>query len=268
LAIQEDETAVVLYMLGEYFNYSHDEEFVRSLYATLIQPAANFMCSFIDKETNLPHASYDLWEMKFFTNTYSVAVVYQALLVAADFAEQFEFPDDALAWKRVAQTIKENSEVFYDQDRNAYRKGFLLQPDGSLQFENTIDVSSFYGAMMFGLYTSSEMLRNAAHTIEDVLLDSTPSGGAPRFEHDGYFLAKNQYLGNPWIITTLWMAQYYIRANQEIKARKYIDWALSHSLPSGVLPEQVDPDTGFAVSVTPLVWSHAELINTVLDISK
>jgi GH15 family glucan-1,4-alpha-glucosidase len=33
LAIQEDETAIVIYMLGEYFETSKDTEFVQSLYA-------------------------------------------------------------------------------------------------------------------------------------------------------------------------------------------------------------------------------------------
>jgi GH15 family glucan-1,4-alpha-glucosidase len=35
---------------------------------------------------------------------------------------------------------------------------------------------------------------------------------------------------------------------------------------SGALSEQFDPETGFAIGVTPLVWSHAEMINTLLDL--
>ena len=37
---------------------------------------------------------------------------------------------------------------------------------------------------------------------------------------------------------------------------------------SGALSEQYDPETGESLSVVPLVWSHAELINTVLDLNK
>ncbi len=268
LAIQEDETASVIYMLGEYYEYTHDEDFVRNLYGTLIQPAANFMAGFIDEQTSLPHASYDLWEMKFFTNTYTAAVTYQALLTATDFAERFDYPDDASKWKEIAQKLKAHSDIFYDPEREAYRKGYLLQTDGSLQFENTLDVSSFYGVMMYDFYSSPDKLHKTANLIEKVLMNSTPSGGAPRFEGDGYFLAHPQYQGNPWIITTLWMAQYYIRIKDVDKAQQQIDWSLSHALPSGALPEQVNPETGYGLSVTPLVWSHAELINTMLDISQ
>jgi GH15 family glucan-1,4-alpha-glucosidase len=95
LAIQEDETATVVYMLGEYYETSKDEEFVESMYTTFVQPAANFMTDFRDEATKLPHASYDLWEEKFSTSTYTTAITYRALLTAADLAEEFEFPDDA-----------------------------------------------------------------------------------------------------------------------------------------------------------------------------
>lgn len=268
LPIQEDETAIVIYMLGEYFAYSKDEDFVRNLYDTLIQPAANFMCEFIDQETGLPHASYDLWEEKFMTHTYTVAVVYQALLVAADFAERFDFPDDAVRWNETADVILHNSSILFDPERKVYRKGYLLQQDGSLQFDNTIDISSLYGVMMFGLYQHTDNLISSIGAIETTLLNNSPSDGSPRYEHDRYFETDPRYMGNPWFVTTLWVAQYYARTQQPDDARKYIDWTLQHSLPSGVLSEQIHPVHGSPISVTPLVWSHAELVNTILDVSK
>lgn len=269
LAIQEDETAIVLYMLGEYYDYTQDRDFVFDLYTTFIQPAANFMADFIDEQTKLPHASYDLWEQKFLTSTYTTAVVYQALLVAAEFADAFEYPDDGVRWRNVAAEIAASSSVFFDHNRKAFRKGFLLQEDGSLAFDNVLDVSSFYGPMMFALQAMGpEQVKQTMQTVEETLLDTTPAGGAVRYEHDGYFLANHDYLGNPWIVTTLWLSQYYIRTGQLDRARSYVDWSLSHALPSGMLSEQINPDTGFALSVTPLVWSHAELVNTILDLSK
>lgn len=269
LAIQEDETAIVLYMLGEYYDYSGDHDFVFSLYNTFIQPAATFMAEFIDGQTKLPHASYDLWEQKFLTSTYTAATVYQALLVAAEFADKFDYPDDAVSWRAVAADILENSAIFFNTDRNAYRKGYLLQEDGSLQFDNTLDFSNVYGPMMYCAGDKHiDFIKNTIKTFEEQLVDQTPSGGAVRFEYDGYFRADDKALGNPWIIATLWLAQYYIRTGQLDKARSYVDWAISHATRSGMLPEQVDPTTGYGISVSPLVWSHAELVNTVLDLHK
>ncbi|HEX3568374.1 MAG TPA: glycoside hydrolase family 15 protein [Candidatus Saccharimonadales bacterium] len=269
LAIQEDETAIVLYMLGEYYDRSHDQDFISTLYTTFIQPAANFMASFVDEQTKLPHASYDLWEEKFLTSTYTTATVYQALLVAADFADIFEYPDDGVHWRDAAADILANVEVFFDKQRGAFRKGFLLQEDGSLAFDNTLDVSSLFGPMMFSLHhLSSDLIKQTLHTIESTLLDKTPAGGCPRYEYDHYFGSDPAYLGNPWFVTTLWLSQYYVRNNQIDKAHQYVDWTLDHAIASGMLSEQVDPTSGSPLSVLPLVWSHAELVNTVLDLAK
>ncbi|MBA3758345.1 glycoside hydrolase family 15 protein [Candidatus Saccharibacteria bacterium] len=268
LAIQEDETASVIYMLGEYYEHTDDEDYVRNLYGTLVQPAANFMAEFVDEQTGLPHASYDLWEEKFLTNTYTAAITYQALLVAADFAQKFEYPDDAVKWRAVAEKILAESDVFFDSERKAYRKGYLLASDGSLQFDNTLDVSSLYGVMMFAMHKHTEPLHQTMSLIENILLNKSASGGSPRYEHDRYFEVQPEFMGNPWFVTTLWLAQYYVRTKQVDKAIQCVEWATNLTSPSGMLPEQIHPTNGSHLSVAPLVWSHAELINTMLDISK
>lgn len=268
LAIQEDETAIVLFMLGEYYEYSKNEEFVRTLFAKLIRPAAQFLADYIDDTTGLPHASYDLWEEKFLTTTYTTATVYQALLVAVMFAEAFDYPDEAQHWKAVSTRILHGAGVFFNPDKKTYRKGFLLDTGGSLQFDDTLDVSSSYGIMTYGLYTDPVQLHESFKRIEEILLDASPSGGSPRYENDAYFRKDSTYLGNPWVVTTLWLAQYYIKTHQADKARHYIEWALKCALPSGVMSEQVDPVDATTLSVTPLVWSHAEFINTILDLSR
>jgi hypothetical protein len=43
-----------------------------------------------------------------------------------------------------------------------------------------------------------------------------------------------------------------------------LEWAVKRALPSGVLAEQVDPLTGTPVSVSPLTWSHATVVATVM----
>ena len=268
LAIQEDETALVIYMLNEYLTQSQDYEFGNQMYDCLIKPAADFMTSYIDEKTKLPHASYDLWEEKFLTSTYTVAVTYQSLIAASVMAEKYEHSEDANHWKHVAEIILENSGALYDNDRGILRKGFLLQDDGTLYYDNTLDASSLYGAMMFGLHDKDgTQLHSTVQNIEKILFNSTPSGGMPRYEHDNYFLDRKEYLGNPWLVTTLWMAQYYMRTNNKDKAAETIDWVIARSLHSGALTEQIDPLDGSPLSVDPLVWSHAELINTILDLS-
>ncbi len=265
LAIQEDETAIVVYMIGQYFRATDDRAYVEGLYDTFIDPCATFMTEFVDGATGLPHASYDLWEQKFQTSTYTVCTVIAALETAAELAEALEHPDAAVRWRRAATRIRSGLPALYHPD-GFFRKGFLLQEDGNLAYDDTLDISSLYGALMFsGLPLDDERLRKTAEQAEKRLHRTSPIGGTIRYEHDGYFLAKRQYKGNPWIVCEMWLAQYYIATGQLDKANELISWALDRRWPSGALSEQFDPETGFGVGVTPLVWSHAELVNTILD---
>lgn len=269
LAIQEDETAGVVFMLGEFYAHSKDRDFVQELYGTFIQPAADFMCRFIDEQTGLPHASYDLWEEKFLTTSYTSALVVQALLVAADFAELFEYPDDDVRWREAASHIEKKLVTFFRSEVGYFSKGYLLDPtSGNLNFDDTLDASSIYAAMLYmdpQLY--GKQLAKSVEAIESQMIDKTPSGGCPRYPNDNYFRQDGQP-SNPWFITTFWLAQYYLRTGGDDKARHYLDWSISHALASGALSEQIHPDSGTALSVTPLVWSHADFINTVLDLAK
>jgi GH15 family glucan-1,4-alpha-glucosidase len=269
LAIQEDETAIIIVLLGEYLDYSKDEDFVKEMFENFVVKSANFMASYIDKETGLPHASYDLWEEKFLTTTYSTAIIYQALIVACELAEKFGRSKQQDLWLKTAQYILSSQDSFLDPDTETYRKGFLLQPDGTLKFDNTIDISSMYAVMTYSYYDEDHLhtFHKAAGKAIDKLLDAFPAGGAPRYENDGYFRVSEDFPGNPWIISSLWIAQYYIRCNRYDEAADILSWVQSHALPSGVLPEQIHPVDGSPVSVTPLVWSHAEYINTVLDLA-
>ncbi len=268
LAIQEDETATVIFMLSEYFKYSNDEELIRELYDTFIKPGCDFMSEFIDSDTNLPHASYDLWEEKFLTNTYTVAIVYKALMSSIVFAEMFEYPDDVVKWKEAAERIVKGAPLLFNEERKLLIKGILLQKDGSITKDETLDISSLYGVFTFDFPINFIQIKDTVSAVEKLLLDQSPSGGSPRYEHDNYFASNPPFMGNPWFVTTLWMSQYYMRNGSVDKAKGYIDWTRKHSYTSGVLAEQVNPTSGESVGVAPLVWSHAELINTILDIDQ
>ncbi len=266
LAIQEDETACIIFMLGEYLDYSKDFDFCENIFETYVKAAADFLVRFVDDQTGLPHASYDLWEEKFLTSTYSTAITYKALKVAARLAHEFGYAEGQHNWEHAATELLKNNSAFWNEERQMYRKGFLLQEDNTLQFDNVLDVSSMYAMFMYEFETDKPRLKAALSTLENELLNSAPSGGAPRYEYDHYFAVDPAYKGNPWIVTTLWIAQFYVRIGMNEAALHLVDWAIERALPSGVLAEQFNPSDGSALSVTPLVWSHAELANTLLDL--
>ncbi|HET9850713.1 MAG TPA: glycoside hydrolase family 15 protein [Candidatus Saccharimonadales bacterium] len=269
LPIQEDETAIIIYALSRYLEVSGDEDFIRRLYAHFIKPTCDFMARFIDPATSLPHASYDLWEERFATHSYSVFVTQSALRRAADIAQKFSDPESAEKWRAAAGRIDDGLMLLFNANGAYFRRNVLLKADGNLAFDDTLDSASAFGALMFlPEPLKDERVIGTFQAIERRLLNSSPSGGAPRYERDNYFLTKKRYLGNPWIITTLWMAQYYIKAGQADKARAIMDWVCQRAGPSGMLSEQVDPESGVPVSVDPLVWSHSTFVETALMLSE
>ena len=131
--------------------------------------------------------------------------------------------------------------------------------------------SAIYGLWRFGMYPADdERITETMRAIAEQLANKASCGGIARYTDDYYFKVEadtTKVPGNPWFICTLWLAQWYIATAQEphdLKpARDIINWVVAHQIPGGLLSEQLDPNTGAPLSVSPLTWSHAELIVTV-----
>lgn len=269
LAIQQDETAGVIFMIGEYLEANpSDRNYIEHLFQSFIVPCANWICSFVDEQTGLPHASYDLWEEKFITSTYTTSITIASLESAAKLANEFNSPVENNKWSKIAGNMREKFDLLYNPD-GYFRKGFLLKDDNEIIFDDTIDISNLYGPFMYlNLPMDDIRLISTAKFVEDRLTNISSSGGIIRYEYDNYFLTKKEFKGNPWGVTTLWLAQYFVSAGEIDKAKSLLKWVIDRQNDSGTLSEQYDPENLAPLSVHPLVWSHAELINTILDLDK
>ncbi|MBL8159511.1 glycoside hydrolase family 15 protein [Candidatus Saccharibacteria bacterium] len=266
--IQEDETAIVLFLCGEYYRQTGDEFFLKQYYENFIKKMANFLCAYVDEDTKLPHASYDLWEEKFLTSTYTVATVYGGLVTAVDLAELVGDQHSATRWQAMAEQIATAARsTLYNKERKFFYKGIRVQDDG-LYYDDVIDLSSFYGAFMFGLFPiDSPEVKESYETIcreFGVCVEDCKVTPMPRYEHDRYD-AVDEKGANPWFITTLWIAQYYFETGRVEDARVILAWVRDSMMGSGVLSEQINPYTQEFISVAPLTWSQAEYINALLD---
>lgn len=267
--IQEDETAIVLFLCGEYYRQTNDKFFLNHYYASFIKPMAHFLATYIDNTTKLPRASYDLWEQTFLTTTYSTATVYGALKSAVELAEENGDKQSAISWQVVADDIHVAAhEKLYNKERKFFYRGLRVEKGGSIYHDETIDVSSFYGAFMFGLFPlyGDEVKQSFESLGQRFNISDNPNvvTPMPRYEGDDY-LAVAHGEGNPWFVTTTWLAQYYLETKQYDRARAIVRWVRDSMMPSGVLAEQINPRTGQFVSVAPLTWSQAEYMNVVLD---
>ncbi|MDQ7055451.1 MAG: hypothetical protein Q9M89_02720 [Persephonella sp.] len=109
---------------------------------------------------------------------------------------------------------------------------------------------------------------NTVNAIKEKLWVNFGIKGVARFEGDQYHRIDKDYPGNPWIITTMWLADWYIATNQIEEGIKLIKWVVRRQSQAGLLAEQYDPETGNPLSVTPLTWSHAGFCYTVQNLNE
>lgn len=264
--IQEDETAGVLFVFAEFYLQYKDNDLLDEFYESMVVPMANFMSEYIDETTGLPRPTYDLWEEVFLTTTYTTSITHAALLAATRLAEAKEDNDAAVKWRTAADSIAQAAKKhLYNEERQSFRKGVIVQ-DGEIRYNDTIDSSALFGVFMYNLFPiDSHEVKSSVATLEAVFSVSAESPGIPRYENDYYHRTDPNSLGNWWIITSLWLAQYYGMTQQPERVTAILDWVKSHTDSSGILPEQLNPANGEFMSVAPLTWSHAEYIATLLD---
>lgn len=264
--IQADETAIVVFLFAHYYRLHPEEKLLRDYYPTLIAPMANFLSGFIDEATSLPRPSYDLWERLYLTSTYTTAVTYAALTEAARLAEAMGASDDALRWQTTADEMRQAAAAtFFDETTGSFIKGFVDQPGGR-QTDPTIDISNTYGAFMFGLFDpAGEAVARSMASARAALAVRSDVPAYARFVNDEYHRHDPVRQGNPWYISSLWLAQYALERGDSGQASRLIDWVISQMTTAGILAEQCDPDSLAFLSVSPLAWSQAELLSTLLD---
>lgn len=271
LPIQEDQTATVLWALWRHYFIYRDVEYVRPLYHPLICRAADFMVRYRDPETGLPLPSYDLWEERYGIHTYTVAAVYGGLVAARNFAQVF---GDRRRAERYAAAAAEVREAIARHLWSETHDRFVRRPvpvEDGFEIDETIDASLFAVFKFHAFEAADPRVESTMEQVAKALWVKTPVGGIARYENDTYHRVSSDRRGvpgNPWFACTIWLADYFIELGSSLEELKravpIFEWVANHALPSGVLPEQVDPYTSGPLSVSPLTWSHGTFVMTLI----
>lgn len=264
--IQEDETALVVFVFVQFYQLSKDSRLIKDFYHSLIRPMADFMTEFIDETTGLPKPSYDLWEERFLINTHSTAVTYGALMAAAELATVAGDNESAVKWQSAAESIQAAAHTYlFNEERQVLYRGIIVE-NGTITYDAMIDTAAIYGAFLFGLFSSdSAQLQASMATTQQIFAANPDTPGLPRYEDDPYRRQSSGIQGNWWYITTLWHAQYSIETGNTPYADSILQWVVDHMLSTGMMGEQIDPVTNEVVSPAPLTWTHAEYVSTLID---
>jgi glucoamylase len=227
-----------------------------------------------------------LWEQGWGVHAFTVATVYGALKAARNFAVCFGDREKAEIYNRAADEMKEGAAKYLWSERLGRFVRRLVPKDpvpgadageGSPAIEDVYELdevidASVYAIFKFHLFEADDPRVVATmKAVEEKLWVKTRVGGLARYENDYYHRVSDDIAsvpGNPWFICTLWLADYFITKAKtlgELKmALPIFEWTANHALDSGVLAEQVNPYTNEPISVSPLTWSHATVVSTVI----
>jgi GH15 family glucan-1,4-alpha-glucosidase len=268
LPIQQDETSLVIWALRRHFQVFRDVEFIKTTYNTLVVEPANWILRYRD-HNGLPQPSWDLWEERRGIHLFTVASTIGALKAAASFAQDMGAFDRAAEFNEGAERMRGAMiRHMWEPDRNRFARMATPLPDGTYRLDMTIDSSAF-ALFAFGAMSANDPKVVAMmEQVRERLWVKTHIGGVARYENDYYHRVEHSNLGdvpgNPWVICTLWVAQWLIEKAESVEeleqALPYLHWTADRAFASGVLAEQFDPYTGSAISVSPLTWSHATVM--------
>ena len=235
--LQIDETAAILIGISRHVNYLFLEE--------LILKSTVALMNFID-DRGLSKSSYDLWEERKGVHLYSTVSIYAALKTSRDMLKVIDDIKYASLLERIDMKI---NEVRRGINEYFVENGRLKR---SLD-DYKIDISLLCVCVPFDVFdVNDDVVKNTVSEIERTLHMS--NGGYMRYQWDNYIG------GNTWIVSSLWLAMYYIKLGDLAKARELFDWVTNHADSLYFLPEQIEREGNKTAWVTELSWSHARYV--------
>ena len=283
---QIDETASVIYGVYDHYKHTKDNKFLEEN-LKMCEKATEFLFAYTENLLNIDeedlvkkelqekykkyfeitkHVSYDLWEMNEGVHLYSLSSIISGLECMKKIYETIDNKQEnlrlkqekrnkiALKLNKYIQLLKEYIEDnLIDKDTNTLKRNLK---------DNNMDISVIGAVYPFNVFNPNEkVIKNTVDKINMTL--RTHTSGYLRFEYDNYMGGNN-----PWIITTLWMALYYIKINDLDNAKKCFSFVVNTSLKHGFLAEQVNNDDKNFKWVIGLGWSHAMFIIVLNELLK
>ena len=259
---QIDETASVIFGVYNHYKVTEDKKFLKDN-LKMCEKAITFLKKYVNdifEKTNKCGISYDLWEMHEGVSLYSIASIFASFDTMIKIYEKLkeEFTKNRVKQENVNKEKEELRKLnvklkefiltnFYDETKKSFVRNLE---------DRNIDISILGTVIPFAIFTPKE--KKILNTVERINMTlRTYTGGYKRFEGDHY------RKGNPWIIATLWMADYYLENGEKQKAKECFDFVIKTSTKHGFLAEQINNSTMQPDWVIGLGWSHAMFIETL-----
>lgn len=256
---QIDETAAVVFGVYNHYEKTKDKKFLRDN-LKMCEKAIDYLEKYVTdifEGKNKMSISYDLWEMHEGISLYGIASIFAAYNAMINIYE--ELKEDFVKNRVKQENVNKKKEILAEGKlsikqyilRTLYdesKKSFVRNQD-----DKKMDISIIGAVIPFGVFAAKE--KKILNTIEKMNLTlRTYTGGYTRFEGDHY------RGGKPWVIATLWMANYYLEIEETQKAKECFEYVIRTSTKHGFLAEQINNETMSPDWVIGLGWSHAMFI--------
>lgn len=235
--VQIDETAAILlgiYQNGKFKKLEH-----------LILKTITALLNYID-ENYVSKECFDIWEERRGKHLYSTASIYAGLKCGQEMLKKI----DSIKYKAILKEI----EITLTNIKETIIQNFIEESSLKRSLDNNYtDISLLSLVVPYHILKADD--RIIVDTVKKIERDlKLPNGGYMRYQWDNYVG------GNAWIISSLWLAMFYIEANEIEKAKELFDWVTNHADNLNFLPEQIDRNGNDTIWVSQLSWSHAMYI--------
>ncbi|MEW6055111.1 MAG: glycoside hydrolase family 15 protein [Bdellovibrionota bacterium] len=257
--IQIDEPATVIGAAWMHYRNTQDLYWLERIWPT-IKLGLNFLEEFHGEKYPMGQDSHDLWEERMGVHAYSLAAVIAAFMAGAYMAGELANRSLQQHYHSIATRLNRLLRENFVVDGGPIRRSWVADGRGGHWWDETPDVSMLGLIAPFGVLHRRDPVAGRILNLVHERLWAPSVGGIYRYIGDTY------RGGNPWILTTLWLAIVDLSLGRLDQARESFQWAMSKTTPLGMFAEQVHKETGRPFWVIPLGWSHAMYLLFVRDV--
>ena len=256
---EHDEVATIPWGIYTYYQYTKDSSWLTGKWNT-VKKACDYLLTKIDPKTGLLGPCRDLWELSQKDSwTFTNAAGSSGLLSGAEIADKLGYKDLATKYRAASEKLK---TAIYDNlwvpESGYYARGINL---GSMKPEATLEAANLGLLYPFNVFDAKDA--RIQQTFNKINLDLRSSwGGIKRYTGDKY------YDGQPWPVTTDWLAICYNMTGDNAKARQLHQVVTKYACQteSYMLGEQYDEAKQQWLSSLPLTWSEAMYVLAALNL--
>ncbi len=264
---QIDETASIVYGIYDHYTRTKEEKFLKDN-LKMAEKAVKFLEQYVEdiiEDKKEMRVSYDLWEMYEGISIYSLSSIFAAYeamqkiydVLAEELQENRLRQENIIKQQEILQKqLNQLKDYVLNKLYDEEKKSFVRNAE-----DKRLDISILGIVVPFRMFSPNE--KKVTNTIERINMNlRTYTGGYLRFENDHYTGDR------PWVISTLWMALYYIEIKDYKKAKECFDFVVASSTKHGFLAEQVENSNVSSAWVIGLGWAHAMFVIVLNELVK